>query len=85
MGVGGSTYDDGTVVAVNARERQVQGLLQQQAIEEFEREAQAAPRELQVRTADLDAKVNAICAEQGHVWRGRRCANCRKSWEPGDT
>lgn len=66
---------------MNARERQVQALLAHQAIEEFEAEHEVTARERQAKTARLDAVVSEICEQQGHVWRGRRCANCNIRWE----
>lgn len=66
---------------LSPRERQIQAVLANQALEEFEREVAVTDREKQVGTARLDAAVAEICAQQGHVWRGRICANCGEPWD----
>lgn len=65
----------------NARQRQVEALLRQQGIEEFDREHAVTAREKQAAEARLNAVVAEICEQQGHVWKGRVCANCKIRWE----
>lgn len=63
---------------LSPRERQIQAEFARQALEDFEREVAVTDREKQVGTARLDAAVADICAQQGHVPRGRFCANCHQ-------